>query len=171
MLRVSYIFLLLIGVYKNTNAKQCSLPGKFPQDQVGDCSGYALCLIAGVGIYAQYNLTCPSGFIFNHELSLCTNETSYRCEPDFYCNETGRFPSPFSENRTAYIACVEGMNDIMTARSIECPSDYIFNPIVSTCIESIDIAHESPKPMNNVGELTAFHVSMFLVIFILHILF
>lgn len=115
-------------------ARQCTGPGKFPNDQLGSCQGFTMCLIAGAGNFAQLNLTCPPGFIYNHVHSQCTNVTGYQCEPDYNCTNIGNFPNPFSDDCFSYIACVEGVNDMITARSIECQEGQIFVPLNGSCI-------------------------------------
>ncbi|CAG9792119.1 unnamed protein product [Diatraea saccharalis] len=141
---LKYLMSLLQGLYQNTRAKQCTSPGKYSHDETGNCRGYALCLMAGLNSFTQYNIICPQGFIYNHIHQQCTNETSYQCVHNYNCSKSGLFPSSTNENCTSYIACVEGLDDTITARSIDCPSGYIFDSIVSFCVKLNETSYKCP---------------------------
>ncbi|XP_063823238.1 uncharacterized protein LOC135073127 [Ostrinia nubilalis] len=130
-----WTLIIIIGFYQGASiARQCTAPGKYPNDHVGSCEGFTMCLIAGPGHFAQMNLTCPPGFIYNHVHSQCTNVTSYQCAPEYNCTDIGNFPNPYSDDCFSYIACVEGVNDFITARSIECLEGEIFDAVNGSCV-------------------------------------
>jgi hypothetical protein len=137
-----------------TVAKQCTSPGNFLNDLNGTCESYTLCLTAGVDRYIQLNLTCPDGFLFNHFDKRCTNNTSYQCVPDFNCTEIGNFSNPFDINCTTYIDCVAGLSDIITARSIACQMNQIFDPKQGLCVNSNETAFACLKnPSTSLGDV------------------
>lgn len=94
-----------------------------------------MCLLGGITNFTQYKLNCPQGSIYSHLEQQCTNATNYKCYPSFNCTVVGNFINPESENCSTYISCIQGMNDLATARLIQCPVDTIFNGTSGECVD------------------------------------
>lgn len=131
-------YLLQICYRSVTKASQCTDRGRYPSNEGNDCRGYIMCLIGGTTNFTQYKLTCPKGFIYSHLEQQCTNVTSYHCIPTYDCTSPGNFPNVDIKNCTSYIACVEGIDEMVTARLVQCPSNTVFNPGLETCINETE---------------------------------
>ncbi|KAJ0179469.1 hypothetical protein K1T71_005181 [Dendrolimus kikuchii] len=126
---------LEFGLHRTiSEASECTDRGRYPSNEGSDCQGYTMCLIGGTTNFTQYNIKCPTGFIYSHLEQQCTNVTSYHCLPTYNCTNPGNLVNPDSENCTSYIACIEGISELVTARLIQCPLNTTFNPATGDCV-------------------------------------
>lgn len=144
-----------------SKATECTARGRFPNNEADDCRGYTMCLLGGASGFTQYNLTCPLSFVYSHLEQKCTNATNYECLPSFRCNTTGKL---ISNNCSSYIACTEGINEIVTARKVECPTGEVFNPLEAACVNNttyecttVTITAEAVTEVPSVTETVAAH--------------
>lgn len=117
-----------------SKAADCDRTGKYPNDELPNCRGFTTCTPIGMSNFYKYNLPCPETFIFNHFDNQCSNATGYRCFTDYNCTTIGNFEYLGSENCTSYLACVQGLTNVVTARLIDCTLDKVFNPDVGYCV-------------------------------------
>ncbi|XP_028038056.1 uncharacterized protein LOC114248842 [Bombyx mandarina] len=123
---------VLMGLCESVSQTSlCTARGRYPNNDVEDCRGYTMCLMGGANNFTQYRLTCPIGFVYSHKEQQCTNITSYSCHESYNCTSRGYFAS---ESCTSYIACVEAINGLATARLVKCPMNTVFNPEDGLCV-------------------------------------
>ncbi|XP_073966453.1 uncharacterized protein [Choristoneura fumiferana] len=140
MAQIWIFTVFLIGFWRGVSeASVCTARGRFPNDNVADCKGYTMCLSGAPGVYTQYDLSCPDTFIYSHIDNQCTNITSYQCYPQYNCSSLGDFRNENDLNCTTYIACIHGLNEIATARLVECPEGTLFSSLNGTCVNSTQV--------------------------------
>lgn len=124
----------------------CTAPGRFPNNTRDDCRGYVMCLKGATSI-THYNLVCPEQSVYSHIDSQCTNVTSYECFSNHTCRQEGNYINYLSNNCDSYIACIQDLNMIISARIVKCPEDMIFSASEGVCVNSTThkCVHESPK--------------------------
>ncbi|KAG7305493.1 hypothetical protein JYU34_009562 [Plutella xylostella] len=141
MLRL-WTFVVLASLCHSVSvAGQCTSYGRFPNDAVPDCRGYVMCIDRGGGSFTQYNLTCPTSFIFSPVEHVCTNVTTYAClnRPiQYHCNATGMFPNPLTKDCLSYIACLESLNSTIVPRLYSCPPATLFNAATGVCVSETE---------------------------------
>ena len=133
-----------------SKASECTARGRFPNDETAECRGYTMCLLGGLTNFTQYKLNCPMGSVYSHIEEQCTNATNYKCYPDFNCTGVGNFAVPESTDCTSYVACIEGLSNVGTARLVGCPSNTLFNATAGVCINST--VFNCPTPEINVNK-------------------
>lgn len=149
------------GLYHSVSlASQCTSSGRFPNDAVPGCRAYTMCIDGGNGNFIDYNLTCPPSFIFSPLENVCTNVTNYQCLDmllPFNCTGIGNFENLHTHDCKSYIACVQGLNDTVSPRLIECSNDKLFDPVQRFCVSKmefqckIEVSMPTAKPDVQVG--------------------
>lgn len=135
----------------------CRERGKFPSDENHDCKGYVICLIGGINNFTQYQLSCPQGSIYSHLEQQCTNATNYKCYPNFNCTSVNNFTTPGNADcgSKSFISCIMGINEMATARLLECPLNTTFDSNLKMCIDerqskcNISIVNPYPSLTNH----------------------
>lgn len=123
-----------------SQALECTTRGRFPNDETDDCRGYTMCLMGGLTNFTQYKLLCPMGSVYSHLEQQCTNATNYKCYPTYNCTSTGNFAYLEKDDCSSYVACIQGLGNLGTARLIQCPQSMLFNPEVGVCVNSTEYA-------------------------------
>ncbi|XP_063530831.1 uncharacterized protein LOC134741868 [Cydia strobilella] len=137
MTRVWIFTVFIIGLLSDVSeAISCSARGRFPNENVPNCQGYTMCLEGAPDVYTQIDLSCPDNFVYSHVDNQCTNVTSYQCYPEYNCISVGNFKGSKDMNCTMYVACVQGLNQLATARLIQCPADTLYSPVEGVCVNS-----------------------------------
>lgn len=95
-----------------------------------------MCLLGGLTNFTQYKLMCPMGSVYSHLEAQCTNATNYKCYPTYNCSGIGNFANPETSDCASFVACIEGLGGIGTARLVECPPNMLFNSTV--CVPSTE---------------------------------
>ncbi|KAJ8727117.1 hypothetical protein PYW08_015514 [Mythimna loreyi] len=130
-----YVIILFFGFcHGRSKDTGCTTQGKFLNDESADCRGYTMCLLSGLTNFTQYKFMCPIGFVYNHLEEKCTKATNYKCIPNFKCTSVGNFAVPKITDCSSYIACIEGLGKISTARLVGCPSNTFFNSTAGICV-------------------------------------
>lgn len=115
---------------------KCTTNGLFINSY--NCDNFTICNNS-----VQRNISCPPGYIVDSDHMICSNNTSYRCEPNYRCTTTGNFTK--SGNEDSYISCIQGTGDIIIAFSSKCPEKYVFNSVKNKCVSNFR-NETTPKP-------------------------
>lgn len=97
-----------------------------------------MCLLGGLTNFTQYKLMCPMGSVYSHLDKQCTNATNYKCFPNFNCTGVGNFVVPDSTDCSSYVACIEGLGSVGTARVVRCPPNKLFDSTAGVCVNNTD---------------------------------
>lgn len=97
-----------------------------------------MCLLGGLTNFTQYKLKCPMGSVYSHIEEQCTNATNYKCYPDFNCTGVGNFAVPETTDCSSYVACIEGLSNVGTARFVGCPENTLFNSTAGACVNATE---------------------------------
>lgn len=127
-----------------------------------------MCLMGGLTNFTQYKLLCPLGSVYSHLEQQCTNATTYKCIPTYNCANTGNFANLEKTDCSSYVACIQGLGNLGTARLIECPQNMLFNPESGICVNSTEFAciHDV-----NVNSSINVNISYQLCLFCCYVLF
>lgn len=128
-----------------SKATECTTRGRFPNDESADCRGYTMCLLGGLTNFTQYKLMCPMGSVYSHLEGQCTNALNYKCFPNFNCTSVGNFAVPDSSDCSSYVACIESLSSVGTARVVGCPRNTLFNSTAGLCVNDTVFSCTTPK--------------------------
>ncbi|XP_047989734.1 uncharacterized protein LOC125229017 [Leguminivora glycinivorella] len=143
MNRVWIFTVFILGLLCDVSEGTCSARGRFPNENVPNCQGYTMCLQGAPGVYTQLDLNCPDNFVYSHIDNQCTNVTSYQCYPEYKCVSVGNFEGSKDKKCTMYVACVQGLNQLTTARLIQCPENTLFSPEQGACVSNTTFTCEN----------------------------
>uniref|UniRef100_A0A182QWC0 Chitin-binding type-2 domain-containing protein n=1 Tax=Anopheles farauti TaxID=69004 RepID=A0A182QWC0_9DIPT len=136
---------------------ECTVEGRFPNEDSTDCSTYYLCTKNIDGSLITALVSCPLSTAFSEAERKCVSTPPYVCpyapltttttttttqstttnaaNAEFVCPGPGRFPNEQSPDCRTYFLCTSIANQLVPVLTV-CPSSTVFTPDELKCVLS-----------------------------------